>query len=348
MIRRTARGRMPQSRSTRQPGAAETWREALFNRRMLICVFTGFSSGLPLYLLINLLPAWLRTEGRRPEDDRPLRADPAALHLEVPLVAADRPLRAAAARAAGAAGCWRRRSRCSCRFRCSACCIRSATSGRSPRSSTAVAFFSASQDIVLDAYRREILPDAELGLGNVDPRQRLPDLEPRARRAGADPRRPDAVVVASSRSPRCSCCRASRMTLVVREPALLAGSAADAARGGRRAVPRIHHARRLARRRCWCWRSSSSTSSATAWRPRWPRRSTSTWASPRPTSALIAKNAGLWASVIGGLLGGLWMVKIGINRALWLFGVVQVVSILGFAWLACGAAGPDHRGCSAA
>src|SRR6476620_6768880 len=36
---------------------------ALFNRRMLICVFTGFSSGLPLYLLINLLPAWLRTEG---------------------------------------------------------------------------------------------------------------------------------------------------------------------------------------------------------------------------------------------------------------------------------------------
>ena len=30
-----------------------------------------------------------------------------------------------------------------------------------------VAFFSASQDVVLDAYRREILPDAELGLGNA-------------------------------------------------------------------------------------------------------------------------------------------------------------------------------------
>jgi PAT family beta-lactamase induction signal transducer AmpG len=49
---------------------------------------------------------------------------------------------------------------------------------------------------------------------------------------------------------------------------------------------------------------------------------------------LIAKNAGLWPAVIGGLLGGLWMLKIGINRALWLFGVVQVVSIFGFAWLA--------------
>ena len=51
---------------------------------------------------------------------------------------------------------------------------------------------------------------------------------------------------------------------------------------------------------------------------------------------LVAKNAGLWPAVIGGLLGGLWMVKIGINRALWLFGVVQVVSILGFYWLASG------------
>jgi PAT family beta-lactamase induction signal transducer AmpG len=28
------------------------------------------------------------------------------------------------------------------------------------------------------------------------------------------------------------------------------------------------------------------------------------------------------------------MVRLGINRALWLFGVVQLVSILGFAWLA--------------
>jgi PAT family beta-lactamase induction signal transducer AmpG len=37
---------------------ASPWR-AFANRRMLICVLTGFSSGLPLYLLLNLLPAWL-------------------------------------------------------------------------------------------------------------------------------------------------------------------------------------------------------------------------------------------------------------------------------------------------
>src|SRR5512137_1575685 len=39
------------------------WLAALFTKRMLICVFTGFASGLPLYLLLNLVPAWLKTEG---------------------------------------------------------------------------------------------------------------------------------------------------------------------------------------------------------------------------------------------------------------------------------------------
>ena len=48
---------------------------------------------------------------------------------------------------------------------------------------------------------------------------------------------------------------------------------------------------------------------------------------------LIAKNAGLWPSVFGGLLGGIWMIKLGINRALWLFGFFQMIAILGFAWL---------------
>jgi PAT family beta-lactamase induction signal transducer AmpG len=56
---------------------------------------------------------------------------------------------------------------------------------------------------------------------------------------------------------------------------------------------------------------------------------------------LIAKNAGLWPSVIGGLLGGVWMFKLGINRALWIFGAVQMVAILGFAWLANAALDPE-------
>ncbi len=49
---------------------------------------------------------------------------------------------------------------------------------------------------------------------------------------------------------------------------------------------------------------------------------------------LIAKNVSLWANVVGGIIGGIWMVRLGINRSLWVFGVVQIVSILGFALLA--------------
>ena len=49
---------------------------------------------------------------------------------------------------------------------------------------------------------------------------------------------------------------------------------------------------------------------------------------------LVAKNAALWPAIVGGLLGGLLMLKIGINRALWLFGVVQLVTIAGVAVLA--------------
>ena len=38
-----------------------TWLEVVLSRRMLICVFTGLASGMPLYLLIQLVPAWLHS-----------------------------------------------------------------------------------------------------------------------------------------------------------------------------------------------------------------------------------------------------------------------------------------------
>jgi PAT family beta-lactamase induction signal transducer AmpG len=47
----------------------------------------------------------------------------------------------------------------------------------------------------------------------------------------------------------------------------------------------------------------------------------------------IAKVAALWAVIAGGILGGVVMLKLNINRALWVFGFVQVFSILGYVWL---------------
>ncbi|VEG12850.1 hypothetical protein [Moraxella cuniculi] len=34
------------------------WQQ-IFTKNMLLCIFTGFSSGLPLYVLFQLVPAWL-------------------------------------------------------------------------------------------------------------------------------------------------------------------------------------------------------------------------------------------------------------------------------------------------
>src|SRR4029453_1637444 len=44
-----------------QPEAQRKLTEILFTRKMLTCIFLGFSSGMPLYVLISLVPAWLRS-----------------------------------------------------------------------------------------------------------------------------------------------------------------------------------------------------------------------------------------------------------------------------------------------
>ncbi|MFM6923556.1 MAG: AmpG family muropeptide MFS transporter, partial [Polynucleobacter victoriensis] len=54
----------------------------------------------------------------------------------------------------------------------------------------------------------------------------------------------------------------------------------------------------------------------------------------RTEIGLVAKNAGLWASILGGILGAYWMLKTGVNKALWLFGFLQAIAIIGFAILA--------------
>ena len=53
----------PQDTAPTDTPAKRRWQDILFNRRNLICLFQGFSSGLPLYVLVTLVPAWLRTEG---------------------------------------------------------------------------------------------------------------------------------------------------------------------------------------------------------------------------------------------------------------------------------------------
>jgi PAT family beta-lactamase induction signal transducer AmpG len=313
------------------PGTRETWRAALFNRRMLICVFTGFSSGLPLYLLINLLPAWLRTSGV----DLKTIGFFALIQLPYtwkflwsPLL--DRYAMPLLGRRRG----WMLVTQLTL-------LVSIPLFGMlHPKVdilaivvlSTVVAFFSASQDIVLDAFRREILPDSELGLGtsiHVNA-YRVSSLVPGALALILADRMPWSsvyLITALFMLPGIA------LTLAVDEPALVKGRP----RTLREAVVEPFHefitrngwrAALLVLAFIFLYKLGDSMATALATPFYLDMGFTMT------DIGVIAKNAGLWASVIGGLLGGLWMVKIGINRGLWLFGVVQLVSILGFAWLA--------------
>lgn len=48
----------------------------------------------------------------------------------------------------------------------------------------------------------------------------------------------------------------------------------------------------------------------------------------------IVKLFGFWGTIAGTFIGGVLMLNFGINRSLWVFGVLQAVSTAGFAWLA--------------
>jgi PAT family beta-lactamase induction signal transducer AmpG len=45
---------------------------------------------------------------------------------------------------------------------------------------------------------------------------------------------------------------------------------------------------------------------------------------------VVVKLFGFWATIGGGMLGGILILRWGINRGLWIFGVLQMVSTFGF------------------
>ena len=310
--------------------ARESWREALFNRRMLICVFVGFSSGLPLYLLINLLPAWLRSEG--------VDLKAIGLFALIGLPYTWKFLWSPLLDRFAVPWLGRRRG---WMFAMHVALLVSIPALGLLRPQTdiwtiaylaaAVAFFSASLDIALDAFRRELLPDAELGLGNsiYVNAYRISSLVPGS-----------LALILADRMPWSSVFFITAlfmlpglvMTLVVREP-----TAAAPPKTLTEAV--VEPFREFINRAgasqallvvafIFLYKLGDSMATALATPFYLDMGFTKT------EIGLVAKNAGLWASIAGGMLGGLWMVKIGINKGLWLFGGVQLVSILGFAGLA--------------
>ena len=308
-----------------------SFKEAILNRRMLICVFTGFTSGLPLYILIQLVPAWLRTEGVglaeigfftliglpytwkflwSPFMDRYtlpffgrrrgwMFATQIALMISIAAIGFLDP-----------------------KFSIWAVAYLAAT----------VAFFSASQDIVLDAYRRELLADNELGLGNAIHVQayRLSGLVPGSLALILADHMPwNAVFIVVAAFMLIGIVLVLSIDEPVRDP--------QAPRTIKEAV--IEPFREFLSRQgvgsalfvlAFLFLYKLGDSMATALQTPFFIDVGFTLTQ----IGVVAKFASLTAVIVGGLVGGLVMVVLPINRALWLFGFVQIVSILGFAALA--------------
>ncbi|MDP2144927.1 MAG: AmpG family muropeptide MFS transporter [Gallionella sp.] len=305
------------------------WQQ-LFTRRMLICVFTGFASGLPLYMLLNLVPAWLRTE------HVDLKVIGAFALIQFPYTwkflwspLLDRYVVPLLGRRRG----WMLITQVGL------LAVIATLGGFSPQQDlgtivlfcTLLAFLSATQDIALDAYRRELLLENELGLGNsvhVNA-YRIAGLVPGSLSlilADFLPWDTVFMITALFMLPGIA------MTLLVKEPV---GAAAPKTLRAAVVEPFREFIGRqgvqgalLVLAFLFFYKLGDSLCTALA-TPFYLDMGFS-----KTQIGVIAKNAGLWPAVIGALLGGIWMLKLGINRALWLFGVVQVVSIFGFWWLA--------------
>ncbi len=306
------------------------WLAALLNRKMLICIFTGFSSGLPLYLLLNLLPAWLRSEGvdlKTIGFFALIQFPYTWKFLWSPLL--DRFSVPGFGRRRG----WMLLTQIGLLF------VIGSLGGLDPKESiwpilwlaALLALLSGTQDIAVDAFRREILNDNELGLGNAVHvnAYRIAGLIPGSLSLILADRLPWNEVFWITGS---FMIPGMIMAWLVSEP-LIKGTPKTL----RQAVTEPFH--EFIGRQGWrgaltvlgfifLYKLGDSLCTALATPFYLDMGFTKT------DIGLIAKHAGLWPAVIGALLGGLWMIRLGINRALWLFGVVQLTSIFGFTWLA--------------
>ncbi|MCC7006066.1 MAG: AmpG family muropeptide MFS transporter [Ottowia sp.] len=298
---------------------------------MLVCAVLGFSSGLPLFILYNLLTAWLKSDG---VDLKAIGLfalvgfpytwkflwSPVMDRFHVPMLGRRRG--------------WMLVSQVTVM-------LAVATLGwLSPQDHlgmivvvcASVAFFSASQDIVVDAYRRERLSDATLGSGTAVfvNTYKLSTLVPGSLALILSDHLPWSavfVITALFMLPGII------TTLLIAEPTL----SAPAPRTLREAV--VLPLKEFTQRHGWAhalwllafiflYKLGDSMATAIA-TPFYMELGFS-----RTEIGLVAKNAGLWASLAGGVLGAIWMAKTGVNRALWIFGAAQALAILGFALLA--------------
>jgi PAT family beta-lactamase induction signal transducer AmpG len=304
--------------------------EAIFNKRMLNCIFNGFAAGLPIYFLLNLIPAWLRSEGVNLKTIGffGLVFLPYSFKfLWAPLL--DRYTPPFLGRRRG----WMLITQVVVMIAMMAYAFLDATTQIDYvlYAGFAIGAFSATQDIVLDAYRRELLPDNELGLGNsyYANAYRLSQFVPSSLGlilSDLMAWKYVFLIIASFML------LTMIYTFVISEneseiepPKSIKEAVIDPfkeffMRDGFKSGAFI-----LLFILFYKFGDTVATSLIT---PFYLDVGFS-----KTIIGSVSKVVSVWSMVVGGFLGGALMFKIGINKSLWIFGFVQMFSILGFAVL---------------
>ena len=298
------------------------------SRRMLVALIMGFACGLPLLLTISVLQAWMKDAGvdiavigmmalvGLPYTLKFLWA-PFVDRFTLPLFGRRRGwlLIAQVALVLAIAG------------------LGLTDPGRSPLvvalAAFLVTFFSASQDIVVDAYRREDLSDEELGLGS--------SLYINGYRVGMLLASGGGLIMADHMPFKfvylimAACLLPGIITtLLTPEPGTPLGTPQTL----REAVvaPLVEYFSRP--QAIWIlafilFYKIGDTMAAFITIPFYLEIGFS-----KSEIGTLVKVFGFWATIAGGLVGGMLMLRMGIIRSLWIFGVLQAISTAGFALLA--------------
>ncbi|CDG85277.1 AmpG family muropeptide MFS transporter [Janthinobacterium agaricidamnosum] len=313
-----------------QETTAAGWR-AYLNGRFLVVLILGFSSGLPLFILLYLLQAWLAKSGLN------IKALGLFALVQFPYIwkflwspLMDRYNFAGLGRRRG----WMALTQSALFLAIGAMGMLDPLTqvGLIAAATAGVAFLSASQDIVIDAYRREILSDKQQGLGAAVfvNAYKVAGMVPGALSlilADRMPWQPVFWITAAFMLPGLLC------TLLIKEPALYGAPPKTL----QEAI--VLPFKEFIKRDGWShalwmlafvllYKIGDSMATALATKFYLDLGFSMT------QIGLAANTTGFWASLAGGIVGGLWMVKLGINRGLWVFGALQALAILGFAWLA--------------
>ena len=302
--------------------------KVLASRRMLVALIMGFAAGLPLLLTLSVLQAWMKEEGvdltviglmalvGLPYTLKFLWA-PVLDRYTIPIFGRRRGwlLLAQTALMLAIIG------------------LSATNPAQSPwmvaLAAFWVTFFSASQDIVIDAYRREDLADEELGLGS--------SLYINGYRVG--------MLLASGGGLIMADHIPFSMVYLIMAACLLPGiltTLLTPEPNTPQGTPQTLHEAIVQPFVEYFSRSEAiwilmfilfykigDTMASTMTTPFYLDIAFS-----KTEIGSIVKLFGFWATIAGSLAGGLIMLKIGIYRSLWIFGVLQAISTAGFALLA--------------